>query len=354
MFGGLNTSNGNYRNDLWCYDPTINQWKWVSGSSGADQDGIYGTQGVSSASNHPGARYGGVGWLGSNESLWLFGGVGYPFNNNVGDLNDLWRFVPDSACVYCKVLNLPSAAFQSSDTAVCEKFCINFVDQSSNNPTSWQWAFEGASPQISSDQNPENICYNEPGTYDVTLITTNAYGSDTITLFNFVTVYATPSFPTITQNGYTLTSSPAEFYQWQLDAVNIPGATNQSYDVLQTGFYTVIVSDSNSCKNSATLYVEITGIDQVNDANFSVYPNPSSGTFNIQWVNNAVGGEVSIQVVNTLGQVIFTNEEKIYGNTWSKEINLCSEKTSFVAAGIYFLEIKTGSDFIQKKIIITK
>jgi N-acetylneuraminic acid mutarotase len=77
MFGGLNTNSGIYRNDLWCYNPALNLWKWVSGSSSANQFGSYGTQGVPDASNHPGARYGGVGWMGPEESIWLYGGVGF-------------------------------------------------------------------------------------------------------------------------------------------------------------------------------------------------------------------------------------------------------------------------------------
>src|SRR6185295_17234913 len=38
---------------------------------------------------------------------------------------------------------VPQPQFASSDTSVCEKFCINFFDSSTNNPTSWQWNFPG-------------------------------------------------------------------------------------------------------------------------------------------------------------------------------------------------------------------
>src|SRR6185436_9489400 len=86
-------------------------------------------------------------------------------------------------------------------------FCIDFFDSSSNNPTSWQWSFPGGNPSSSTDQNPAFICYDLPGVYDVTLITTGPDGNDTLTLSNYITVYATPPFPTITQVGYTLTSS---------------------------------------------------------------------------------------------------------------------------------------------------
>src|SRR6185436_13928869 len=109
-------------------------------------------------------------------------------------------------------------------------------------------------------------------------ITTNSNGSDTLTLSNYITVYSTPAFPTITQNGYTLTSSPAASYQWQLNSTDIPGATNQSYTITQTGYYTMIVGDSNGCVNSATQYVLIDWINESESANeIAIYPNPSNG-----------------------------------------------------------------------------
>ena len=249
----------------------------------------------------------------------------------------------------------PTSFFNSNNQTICEKFCLNFFDQSTNNPTSWQWQFPGGDPSSSMNQNPINICYNSPGTYDVTLITTNVIGSDTLMLHNYITVYPTPPIPTITQVGYTLTSSPANFYQWELNAVDIPGATNQSYTILQTGYYTVVVGDSNSCKNSATTYVLISGVDDVSgDAGISIYPNPSSGNFTIELLQSENSGEVSIDAMNTLGQKVFSSQQKNSAadfsegvRTYKKQIDLSNS-----ARGIYFIEIKTENEFARKKIVI--
>ncbi|HYV90593.1 MAG TPA: PKD domain-containing protein [Chitinophagales bacterium] len=262
------------------------------------------------------------------------------------------------------VNNIPSPNFSTPDTTLCEKFCTGFFDQSTNNPTAWQWIFPGGDPASSTSQNPVNICYDSPGTYDVTLITTNANGNDTLTLQNYITVYPTPPFPTITQVDYTLTSSPASYYQWQFNSADIPGATNQSYTILQTGYYTVVVSDLNGCINSFTVYVLISGInDLLNDGNISVYPNPSSGDFIVEWLNGLMTNEVSIDVVNTLGQIIFSSAESrsigsshlsegvsqgvLTDHTDKKEIDL-----NDAARGVYFIVIKTGNEFVRKKILI--
>jgi PKD repeat protein len=264
-------------------------------------------------------------------------------------LAELSSFVP--SCI------LSVSSFSSSDSAVCEKFCVDFYDSSTTNPTAWLWEFEGGSPTTSTNQNPIGICYSTPGTYDVTLITTTANGNDTLLIEDYVTVHPTPDFPDITQSGYTLTSSPANSYQWQLNSTDIPGATNQSYDVLQSGLYTVVISDSNDCTNAASIDVLITGITETkNNMTISVYPNPSSGNFIVEWMNGSMIGEVSIDVVNTVGQTVFSTAEEISSSQFKKEINLVD-----VANGVYFIEIKTENNLsypyfstVRKKVLITK
>jgi len=250
--------------------------------------------------------------------------------------------------------NLPVSAAGSSTTTLCQKFCVDFFDQSTNNPISWQWSFPGASPGSSTDQNPTNVCYQAPGTFDVTLITTNSFGSDTLLLTGYITVYPTPPLPTIAQNGFILTSSPAASYQWQFNSVDIPGATSQSYTIMQTGYYTVVITDANGCVASATVYVDITGIEEeVSDLNISVYPNPSDGNLVLSFsdYNNTSGasGQLQLDVVNALGQVVFSSEEKLHTLPFSKSIDL-----THLSDGIYFLELKTTKAIAAKKFLISK
>jgi hypothetical protein len=69
-----------------------NQWTWMSGNSTPYQPGIYGTQGVASAANTPGARVYPVSWTDTCGNFWLFGGYGIDSTNVQGDLNDLWEY----------------------------------------------------------------------------------------------------------------------------------------------------------------------------------------------------------------------------------------------------------------------
>lgn len=83
-----------YLNDLWKYDPTTNQWTWVSGDSLRFPAGVYGSKRVPSPTNKPGGRYSHVGWTDANGNLWYFGGSGilWGISFSTGDLNDLWRY----------------------------------------------------------------------------------------------------------------------------------------------------------------------------------------------------------------------------------------------------------------------
>src|SRR2546427_169364 len=96
LFGGFGKDGAGtlgFLNDLWEY--TGGTWTFISGSSLANQVGIYGTPGVASGTNAPGGRQEAVGWADAVGNLWLFGGEGEDGNNPPtanGILDDL--------CVY--------------------------------------------------------------------------------------------------------------------------------------------------------------------------------------------------------------------------------------------------------------
>ena len=69
-------------NDLWKY--SNNEWTWISGNNTINAPGIYGTKGIPSPSNYPGARRFPVGGIDSSGSFWLFGGLGYDSNGTIG------------------------------------------------------------------------------------------------------------------------------------------------------------------------------------------------------------------------------------------------------------------------------
>jgi kumamolisin len=88
----------------------------------------------------------------------------------------------------------PVAAFSATPLSGQAPLQVVFTDSSTNNPTSWAWTF-GLTGATSTAQNP-TYTYQTPGTYSVTLVASNAAGSNTITLTNYIIVQG-PPLPTV-------------------------------------------------------------------------------------------------------------------------------------------------------------
>lgn len=109
----------------------------------------------------------------------------------------------------------PLADFVASTTNVCAGNSVTFTDLSGCVPTSWSWTFGGGTPGTSTNQNP-TVTYSTPGTYNVTLVATNASGADTLIKTGYIVVTAPPC-PVIVGTGTTTNSNtgyPAPYGNW--------------------------------------------------------------------------------------------------------------------------------------------
>jgi subtilisin family serine protease/photosystem II stability/assembly factor-like uncharacterized protein len=87
------------------------------------------------------------------------------------------------------LLNMDLVAdFEASDVILAVGDAINFTDRTVGTPTSWSWEFEGGTPATSTDQNPQNIAYNEEGIYQVRLTVSDGTNTDTETKTYFILV----------------------------------------------------------------------------------------------------------------------------------------------------------------------
>ena len=93
LFGGWgydSTGSGGLLNDLWEYSE--GQWTCMNGSNHANQQGSYGTQGITATGNTPGARRNAMHWTDVAGNFWLLGGNGYDSTGTPGLLSDLWEY----------------------------------------------------------------------------------------------------------------------------------------------------------------------------------------------------------------------------------------------------------------------
>ncbi len=84
--------------------------------------------------------------------------------------------------------SVPTPDFFGIPTNITVGQFVSFTDLTINNPTSWNWTFNGAATTNSTLQNPINIQYNTPGDYSVTLTASNLQGSNSITKSQYIHV----------------------------------------------------------------------------------------------------------------------------------------------------------------------
>jgi PKD repeat protein len=254
--------------------------------------------------------------------------------------------------IYCDSITglLPNAIFTAPND-ICPGTCTNFLNLSANT-NSCQWFFSGAVPSASIDFSPQNICYNTPGSYDVTLIATNTNGSDTLTLANYITVYPQPSPQGISQSGDTLFANPgAVSYQWFYNSTIIIGATNYFYVATASGNYNVIATDNNGCEVEAAIFDVIAGMlspDSFRDADHGlliVFPNPVRETLHVMSYP-LTGTAVEISIYNMLEELVVPPLQ-----TANCKLPTYSIDVSTLPPGLYYLEIHTARKTFRTRFI---
>ncbi len=85
----------------------------------------------------------------------------------------------------------PNVNFTSNITTVPVGGTVNFQDLTLHAPTGWTWTFTGGLPTSSIIQNPQNIQYNTAGMYPVKLKAVNAFGTDSLTIVQYIIVVNT-------------------------------------------------------------------------------------------------------------------------------------------------------------------
>jgi PKD repeat protein len=127
---------------------------------------------------------------------------------------------------YISVLYAPVANFSANNTTPSIGQPVAFTDLSTNTPTSWSWSFNPATVTYvggtnSTSQNPQ-VQFNASGSYSVTLIATNASGSDPETKTNYINVQGLPPTATLKLGSITNPAPGAVLVPVTLEAINNP------------------------------------------------------------------------------------------------------------------------------------
>ena len=139
-------------------------------------------------------------------------------------------------------------------------------------------------------------------------------------------------------------------YQWYINGISIPGANYAS--LTGSNFND---GDSISCKvisggNCAGLtgfgftrvHVSVTGVQQITStgSDIKLVPNPNKGIFTIKGTLGTTGDEeVSVEVSNMLGQVIYNDKVMTHGGSINERVQL----NGTLPNGMYILNLRSAS-----------
>lgn len=196
----------------------------------------------------------------------------------------------------------PQADFAVNKAQGCSPHLVTFTDQSSGNVNNRQWYFGNGG---TSDTTTPIASYVNPGTYDVSLVVSNAQGQDSITKEDFITVFENPTAAfTVDQNGGCVPLSvnfqdqtnlgDAAISNWLWDFgdgttsnQNNPGHT---YQIEGTYSVSLEVEDQNGCKDvvSKTDLIDVQQAPQTDftsDIKYGCEP-----PFEVNFSNQSTGG----------------------------------------------------------------
>jgi phosphatidylinositol-3-phosphatase len=219
--------------------------------------------------------------------------------------------------------NQPFSAFPSTDFALLPTVCFVVPNQDNN-------MHDGTDP--SRITNGDTWLYNNLSSYIEWTKTNNSLfiltfdegddlsGNQITTIFIGKMVTAGQYNETI--NHYTILRTIEDMY-------GLPYACNAS-----------TATPISDCWNVANGVNESEPDDNI----FSVYPNPSSGTFNIHMEWSTSVKSLSFEIYNMFGEKVY---EEILTSPYSKEIHLNN-----ISSGFYFVKVSDETKTYTKKLIV--
>ncbi|MBZ0205620.1 MAG: thrombospondin type 3 repeat-containing protein, partial [Flavobacteriales bacterium] len=170
------------------------------------------------------------------------------------------------------VTGSPLSGFSASQLAGCMGTNFTFTDTSLLSPTSWNWSFPGGTPSSSTAQNPV-VSYASAGTYSITLVASNGFGTGTTAVgTDMITVYAAPP----TACAVTRSNSPTSGIGITKVSLNNINHTTAYNDAVMNDF----TCSAWTALEASTLYPIAVSVGNANDQWVRVYIDyDNSGTF---------------------------------------------------------------------------
>ena len=232
---------------------------------------------------------------------------------------------------------------------ICGNDAVIFAASPTNGGTTpqYQWKLNGANVSTNSFRYQTTALKDGDVVY-VEMVSNAVCATSTPSVSTPVNmIITTIEKPVIFAIDSILASSATTGNQWYKNGVAIQGETNQYYTTNQRGFYTVTIT-RNGCSNTSDIFQynpttdtkEFSTIEQ----QIKVFPNPTFGQVTVE-LKDLPLENTEIHIFNTLGQFIAKKKAE------NEQVIL---DFSNLAAGIYYLKVKTMKGEATKKVILQK
>jgi PKD repeat protein len=199
----------------------------------------------------------------------------------------------------------PQVDFKADKTRASVNQFIHFTDLSTNNPSDWKWDFGDGT--AGTGQNPDHV-YHQPGSYDVTLIASDAYTTISHTKKNYITVVNTPHADFVADKTKGITPFTVKFTdistgnptKWTWDFGDGATSTEQNPSHIyttkgtsSTNMYTVILTAANANGDDTVKKVDYITVTQTPIAEFTVNIRQGKAPFIVQFRDLSAGNPTS-------------------------------------------------------------
>jgi len=201
----------------------------------------------------------------------------------------------------------------------------------------------------------------ETGFYSV--VYTNGFGCSAESEMVEIILNALPAVPIFNDDDNILGvvvpgTLPADYsLQWYYENTLLPGETELTYCMTQSGNYTLVVTDNvtgctNTFANDQIFNPEyncgVLGIEDLSQGSLKIYPNPFRENIHIQFVLNE-NSDFKITVIDLLGRRVELDSSVEFGGAFNQSYSFSDWN-----AGVYLLEIDFGDERIYQKIVLQK
>jgi PKD repeat protein len=208
---------------------------------------------------------------------------------------------------------LPTADFFGIPTSGVVPLTVTFTDLSTNTPIAWNWSFGDHSSENATEQNPVHN-YANPGTYTVSLNTSNADGSDTQIREEYIKVTVIPLAPPVadfsgdptsgvaplTVTFSDLSSDTPTSWNWSFGDDSSENATVQNpiHTYANSGTYTVSLNATNVDGSDTKIWTDCISVSTVPVAplipeplisNFTGEPTSGPAPLTVQFNDTSTG-----------------------------------------------------------------